>query len=175
MISYILLLINLPIFRKFKIKKGNHSSGFRFWFTFGSHLSYKCKLDSSSLYTINGVDKYDVNKLFGLSTSFSHHTNSARIGWTSLEANTIELYAYVYDNKKRLIEKITNVDVNKEFKCSIKVKKGVFTFEVVQEDKLSIINLLVENKHLSFKYFLYPYFGGNISAPHDIYIYLKRV
>lgn len=175
MLSYLYKLLNICIYKTFKIKKGKHRSGYRFWFTFSKKISYECKLKSSCIYNIESLDKFDVNKVFGFSTSKHHHQNSARLGWTSLNGNNIQLWSYIYDNGQRVVGHIANVEANEKFKCTIIAEKGRYKYILEKKDEIIEKDINVISEHSKFKYLLYPYFGGNLPAPHDIEIILRRI
>lgn len=93
--------------KKYIIKANKHFSklfGFlpHFGFTFYNTISREGKFDQNCLYDISTDDKWDINKLFGFSTSYSHMTQSARVGWRCTDNENIELVTYCHDQKIRL-------------------------------------------------------------------------
>lgn len=155
--------------KTFLIKKGNHrSSGPTFGLSFGSSFTKEFSFDSSCLYKIDTEDRFDINKLFGVSTSSHHHTQSARVGWRCIDSATIELLTYCYDKGKRLKEQhLGTVKPNEKFIVSLKIKSDSFDFRFNNDD---LIRHTITTKPWLLKYFLFPYFGGNLTAPHNITI-----
>ncbi len=158
----------------FKIKKDHHYSN-QFihklinFFHNSDRMSYYCTF-TDSLYTDTTVDRFDVNKLFGFSIGM-HHVNSYRFGWNVLD-DKIHIYAYSYVNKQRLIDEICVVEKDKEYKFIIKINKGKTYFSVIDEEYN--IKQAVQSASLTnfFGYRLWAYFGGNKTAPKDIFIEL---
>lgn len=147
-------------------------------------LSYKIKFDESCRYDIGDKDQADINKLFGLgyfswfkSTS---HTDSARFGWSYDRDNEkMGIYSYCYINgqvKYDYNKPICYCDFNKEYEFYLGKSLNNYNFGVWEIGNiLSIGNESIphsHNKNISF--LLSPYFGGNISAPHSMTIYMEK-
>lgn len=166
----------------YRIKKGKHSSsGLHFGITFKKTVIYRCSFDESCLYLFEDQDKYDVNKLCGFSTTWFHHIQSGRIGWRCIDGNLIEILTYSYNNKKR---NLSDMDVlgevlpNQEFEVTITDTEDFYkyTFEILGHKSTRTIFLDKKEKDwFLFNYLLFPYFGGNKTAPHNMYINLKRI
>lgn len=163
------------------IKKNKHAStlfGFlpHIKFSFKNEFTFTGSFDENCLYNFDTVDKWDINKLIGLSTSYHHHKQSVRFGWRCLNGKTIEILAYCYDKGKRLEKFIDHilceVEPGQEFKLRIKIYPNKFKLTALSNDKCSSVVLLKQGGW-KFKYFLFPFFGGNLKAPHDMNIYLK--
>jgi len=156
----------------YTIKKNNHSSGFHLGLTFKNSIKFSARFLDGCLYKIDDNDKYDINKLFGFSTSYFHHKNSARLGWRCNDENSIDLFAYVYVNSKRVDGHIyiCTVELHDEFECEIIDTESSFVFKVKTEfeDHFHLINIEKKWDWFLFHYYLYPYFGGNKTAPHDM-------
>jgi len=157
----------------FKIKKGNHySNGYLYkffnFFHSSDKMSHYCTFTDSTIYNDETKHKFDVNKLFGFSIG-QHHVNSYRFGWNVLD-NNIHIYAYSYVNTKRIIDEICVVETNKPYKFIIKLKDGKAIFTVLDKDYVlkQVIQPILKNKYLGYR--LWPYFGGNNTAPKDIFI-----
>lgn len=164
---------------KYTIKKDHHSSklfGFlpHFGFTLKNQIKFSGKFDENCLYDLHDNDNYDTNKLFGISTSYNHMIQSARIGWRCLDNKTIEILAYVHDEHKFLNPQILGtINPDELFECMITVNDLSFQFLFRKEYKTNVVTIAKKTKGWKFKYKLFPYFGGNESAPHDMTIYLK--
>jgi len=160
----------------YTIKKDKHSSGFNFGFTRRNIIRFNAILFDSCLYDIKDNDDYDINKLFGFSTSYFHHKNSARIGWRCNASKQIELFAYAYVSGERYTTYLGIVDVNTDFECIIVDTENEYLFNVrVSEFYENDIQNKVYNATIKknkdwfiFHYHLFPYFGGNKTAPHTM-------
>ncbi|MFZ9955482.1 MAG: hypothetical protein ACO3E1_05105 [Flavobacteriales bacterium] len=159
-------------YQTFVIEKGSHESEHAIGEAINdSLLEFKVIFDSSAVYQELGDENTeDVNKLYGMSDcGIMHHMNSARVGWRWLHGN-LELFAYSYNNGKREMKKIGSFSINTELKCTIACAKGKYIFKVngqQAETKRTCTN----DEH----YLLYPYFGGNETAPHRIKIKIARI
>jgi len=117
-------------------------------------------------YFIEDNDKYDYNKLCGISNAFNVRKNSLRIGWRyNQENNTIDLCSFKEINKKFQIKKIT--EVNLETKTNI-------IFNKISDEKVEIIinkiSTIIEFKLNKINFNCFLYFGGQKTAPNKIII-----
>tara|TARA_R110002020_G_scaffold74137_4_gene189988 strand:- start:270 stop:824 length:555 start_codon:yes stop_codon:yes gene_type:complete len=159
-------------FRIYKIKEGKHRSTFKIKYTRENSFDIQVKFNESAIYTSQSPEnQLDVNKLWGVSDCGTHHSkNSIRFGWRwDLNHKQIEILIY-----RRL--------------------SGEFSFKslgYVNPGDISYMSLNITNDHYYMslngiedsmsrncynpcrRYFLYPYFGGNEKAPHDITIKIK--
>jgi len=122
-----------------------------------------------------------INKLYGFSEGF-HHWNSARIGWRCVNGVDIELLAYCYLNGKRTSKQLLICKADEWVFCSIQNKNSKYVFRVIVNENQVITASVDKDKKFSiyslfklFIYRLYPYFGGKISAPHDMDIQLIKL
>lgn len=164
----------------FTIKKGKHfSNQFLYkmynFFNFKKKVEYIVKFPSSCIYELNKKDQMDINKLFGFSLGVLHHQNSVRFGWNYLEGKII-LHAYCYEDGKRNNSFITRIPLDQEFKLGIFVEENVYTFVVenLKTNHKSKVKMYGKQK-FKFGYNLWPYFGGNNPAPHDMSIELTKI
>jgi hypothetical protein len=155
------------------IKKGAQSS------TLSSYqkveydeLRFMVKFDSSAIYQAsNASNQYDVNKLFGFSDNNAEHQQySARFGWNWTKEG-LSMYAYTYNNTVRDIKRIGVVPIGSENACSIKVISDAYIF-TLNGNSITMPRESTTLKALGYK--LYPYFGGDELAPHDIHILIKE-
>ncbi len=138
-----------------------------------SELKFTVKFDSSAIYkTSDPSNQYDINKLYGFSDNDSaHHLYSARFGWRWSD-NALRIFAYIYNNGVRDLKELGKIDIGTENNCSIKVQEGHYIFSLNNNTD----TLLRTSKTIKGKgYKLYPYFGGDETAPHDITIFIKEV
>lgn len=161
-----------------KIKKNHHYPFPYFFITLPIWVSCKKSkiiernyfFTKSCLYDLHNVDELDTNKLFGFSIGY-HHNTSFRFGWRPiLEENKIELIAYEYQNKIRSIKPICKVNVDQ--RINFKLGYNPITNEIIYcaNDSI-IINKINLKKKFGLGYKLGLYFGGNETAPQDIYIF----
>lgn len=139
-----------------------------------SELSFKVKFDSSAIYTTaDPANQKDVNKLFGFSdNNADHHVFSARFGWR-WSNNALRLFAYTYNNSTLSLKEMGTVAIGSEATCSIKVTNDNYIFTL---NKGAAFTMPRSSKTpAGAGYQLFPYFGGNETAPHDIKICIKRI
>jgi hypothetical protein len=131
------------------------------------------KFDSSAIYqTIDPSNQYDINKLFGFSDNNGpHHVFSARIGWRWSD-NALRLFGYIYNNGVQENKEIAAIPIGKEIGCKIKTTSANYIFTV---DGNTIAMPRLSTTPLAKGYQLYPYFGGDELAPHDITILIKEL
>jgi transposase-like protein len=165
------------------IKKGKHSaSGLNFGLTFRDKIKFRACFTESCLYDLHSNDNYDINKLFGFSTTSFHHIQSARVGWRCIDKKHIELLTYSYNDSKRAIDEadvLGKVLPNQWFTCEIIDKEDFYEYRFfLENNKDMTVNIAHDKKQKDwflFHYLLFPYFGGNKTAPHDMKILLKRL
>lgn len=137
----------------YKIKEGSHKQ-IRFpkilWNKRAITLTFR--FDSSAIYTTQDLsNQLDWNKLMGYSRGY-HQMNSIRLGWRwNPKTLKIELGKYSYQDGNRLMMKIDEISVGETKSIKLEFDKGC-----------------------KVGYMLYPYFGGNETAPHDIQIEIEH-
>ena len=137
-----------------------------------SEMKFMVKFDNSAIYqTVIPDNQYDINKLWGFSEGFDHQYNSARIGW-SWNDGALRLYAYSYNRGLRQSQEITPVVIGTEISCSIKVSGASYIFTV---NGIAVTLPRGATAAQASGYQLYPYFGGDETAPHLITILLKTL
>ena len=162
---------NTTQYVKYTIRKGQHycdQSTFKLVKT--SKMNFIAKFDNSAIYqTINPDNQYDINKLYGFSEGWNHEYNSARIGW-AWNDGALRLYAYAYNNGVRESKEITRVAIGVDINCSIAVSGYNYVFTV----NGTVVTLArAASTLVASGYQLYPYFGGDEVAPHDINILIR--
>ncbi|MCX2739245.1 hypothetical protein [Pontibacter anaerobius] len=155
----------------YTIKKGDHYSdknNVRKITT--SRISFEVTFDSTAVYTsMKAINQADINKLYGLSDcNTSHHTNSARYGWRWYN-NRLELLAYTYLNKKRDYKVLGPVPIGQAIPLALRMEEGKYIFELHGQE----VSMPRACNGAAEGYQLYPYFGGDEVAPHDIRISIK--
>jgi len=136
-------------------------------------LKFTVRFDSSAIYqTIDQANQEDINKLYGFSDNNADHRQfSARFGW-NWARGALRLYAYVYNSGDRTSQEMTAIQIGTEDTCSIKVSGDHYTFSVNN----TTTQMARESKTSEASgYKLFPYFGGNETAPHEIDIWIKEL
>lgn len=135
-----------------------------------SEMKFAVVFDASAIYTsLDPVNQYDINKLYGFSEGLSNQYNSARIGWNWYD-NALHLHAYVYNKGARLYQEIKTVAIGAEIQCSIKVSGSNYIFTA---DGVQVTLSRGVSASTASGYQQYPYFGGDEVAPHKITIKIK--
>jgi hypothetical protein len=160
-------------FTDYVIRRGEHSTDHS---DFSNHKysrqEFLVKFDSSAIYqTIDPANQYDINKLYGFADNNAHHQQfSARFGWRWSDG-ALRLFAYVYNTGERIEEEITTINIGETYRCRISIEGNRYVFSVNGIEK-SVPRASASTQ--SDGYLLYPYFGGDEVAPHDIHIYIKE-
>ncbi len=137
----------------------------------GSSLKFQAIFDSSAIYNnIIPENKYDVNKLMGFSDCSSpHHENSARFGWNWFN-DALHISAYTYVNGNRVVKEIGISDLGEPHAYKIEIVDNMYLFTFDDQ-------LVKMDRHCSgsvgIAYNLFPYFGGDETAPHKIKIKVR--
>lgn len=138
----------------------------------GDSLVFQVKFDHSAVYTtVNPGNQADINKLFGFSDcGTQHHQNSARFGWRYYDGN-IELLAYTYSGGTRTYKLLSSVSENTVYTCMLVSKPSEYVFYINGEE----LAAMPRGCNTGQKYRLYPYFGGDERAPHEVSIKIKEI
>lgn len=161
-------------YKTYIIKKGdNYCSPNPVVFITKGQIKFNAIFDSSCIYsTVNPGNQADINKLYGFSDCNSQHLiNSARIGWRWYN-NELQLLAFVH--KDGVIQPdliITALPIGTVANCRITCKPTVYEFEVNGH----IVQAPRGCSGSYTRYRLYPYFGGDETAPHDIKILIQNL
>lgn len=157
----------------YTIRKGNHGAeGTKFKEIRQAEISLEAIFDSSAIYqTRRAENQSDINKLFGFSDCGAfHHENSARFGWR-WNGRSIELHAYWYSDSTRYTAFLDTVSIENTINLALSVLPKNYRFQVNSKT-------FMYPRHCSSGiiegYLLYPYFGGDEVAPHDIKIRIKE-
>ena len=153
----------------YKIKEGKHKSTSKVKTTKKDNVHFEILLTESCKYqTLNPVNQWDVNKIFGFSDGGGHKNNSARVGWRYVE-NELKLMAYTRYNGDFYFENIRVVEPGVYYECRINCLPDKYEF-IVHHDTVYMDRYWIYSNR---RYFLWPYFGGDEVAPHDITIKVK--
>jgi hypothetical protein len=161
------------VFVEYIIKKGHHYSNGNAAQLMGNKLDFEVIFDSSAIYATQSKENSgDINKLYGFSDCNTlHHENSARVGWL-WNHDALELYAYCYTNGERNSEFLGIAPLKQKIKLSIEATATDYVFTYGEaEAKIA--------RHCSDReiqgYQLFPYFGGDETAPHNIRILIRQL
>ena len=166
-------VIPTPEFVHHKILQGQHYSDKNKVENFEQQeLRFVAKFDSSAIYsTILPSNQFDINKLYGFADNGElHQSFSARFGWR-WSNNALRLFAYVYNNGLVTSQELGVISIGAEHDCSIKVQGSSYAFS------LNGTTTLMQRSSTTITgkgYKLFPYFGGDETAPHDIHIWIKE-
>ena len=155
----------------FIIKEGKHRSTAAYNTTKDSVFNWRIIFDSSAIYTTEDVNnQLDVNKLIGWSDCGDNHSESSiRFGWRWTDS--LEIHWFKHENGNFSFAKITSVSLCSSHDYYLKIHD--WDYEVkVDGVRVFIPRNCVEHKR---RYQLYPYFGGDETAPHDIKIKIKNI
>ena len=154
--------------KSYIINKGKHyAKGLKFGVTFSNKISFRGKFTESCLYDDLGKnDNYDINKLFGFSTTWFHHIQSGRVGWRCLDGKTIQLLTYSYNKGKNDIQEndiLGVVEPNDIFYCTIEdtEKEYVYTFRKGFDTEITVKTDPNEEDWFIFHYYLFHIFYYN--------------
>ncbi len=164
---------NTTSFTQYIINQGNHycqQTGFA-TSEYGE-LKFQVKFDSSAIYsTVVAENQYDINKLYGFSDNGGDHMQfSARIGWRWSEG-ALRLFGYTHNHGQMDFKEVSQVSIGAEHACSIAVSGNSYVFTV---DGKSITMDRESTTESAKGYKLFPYFGGDETAPHQIRIWIKE-
>lgn len=163
-----------PSFTQYTIFKGSqYCDKNRFAAIKINRLSFKVRFDSSAIYITNTPENQnDINKLFGFSDNkATHHEYSARFGWRWSD-NALRIFAYDYNKGIRSFKELGTVEIGKENTCSIIVAGDEYIFNL---NGAETYMPRASATPMAEGYQLYPYFGGDESAPHNIFIWIEEL
>jgi len=175
---FFLILINLFGCRKnsfnykiYKIYKGHHRSSFSYKTTKSNLINFDVIFDKSAIYKVkNSNNQADINKLYGVSDCGRQHMEySIRFGWRYYQ-NRLQLLWFKHEAGIFSFGLIKNIKINKSYNCTIKITDNNYIL-CVDNTCESITRICSKNY---MRYVLYPYFGGDEKAPHDITIKIKN-
>lgn len=160
-------------FSRYTIKAGNHyCEGNVYKELQLSQMKFRVRFDSTAIYTTTDPENQeDINKLWGFSDNGQqHHEYSARMGWR-WSGGALRLFGYVYNEGRMTSKEITTVHIGAVAVCRIVVQEGSYLFEV-NDQQVSLPRKAATAKAKGYQ--LYPYFGGDEVAPHEVHIWLRE-
>lgn len=156
-------------YETFVIEKGSHGNFGRIQSLVSDETHFRAIFNETAIYTSGTAEnQHDANKLLGFSDCNSHHhQHSARFGWRWLN-DQLEIVAYCYNSGKRIIEYVGAVELNEMNDYYITLTENSYEFRLNNGPVVSIPRIKPCDR--GFYYMLWPYFGGDEVAPHNIEI-----
>jgi hypothetical protein len=135
-------------------------------------LKFKVKFDSSAIYTTTSPgNQADINKLYGVADCETlHQSNSARFGWRWYNSK-LEIHGYTYKGGTRHSVFIDSVPLNEFHEYEIIFNDEEYQFRLDSKT----VKLPRSCKGVAKGYQLYPYFGGDETAPHAVTIWIEEL
>ena len=161
-------------FRIYTIPAGSHSSGSFLNHLDNSRINFKFILDESAYYkTEIPENQGDISKIYGMSDfGLRHQKYSIRLGWRYIN-NELQLCWLRHEEGRHSSAKIRTIEPDVIYDATIDIK--TFFYVIVVDGDTTMVRRRPEgNWGLIRRYYLYPYFGGNEYAPHDITIKIKE-
>lgn len=168
--------------KNYLIKKGNHYcnvSIFERLFSIGwkvQQIAVNFRFAKECWWaTPRNQDDFDLNKLCGISYGLNDHSNSVRFAWVPdfNKSGVINIHGYVYDelSSGHVSKFIAPVNVEEVHTGLIKTNGNQYMLMI------GATSINMDNLHgdpsLCFR--LFPYFGGNNTAPCDMVIGLEFI
>ncbi|MBX7205717.1 MAG: hypothetical protein K1X81_09880 [Bacteroidia bacterium] len=159
-------------YRTYTIKKGEQysyslTSKFK-----DTEMKFKVIFDNSAIYsTADPGNQIDINKLYGFSDcGKDHHTASARFGWR-WSNDSLRLFAYCYKDAVMTFKELSTVEIGKEHDCSILISDTNYIFTLNGK-----VDTMARGCDVTtgVRTRLFPFFGGDEMAPHDVNIKIKE-
>ena len=160
-------------FRTYTIPQGEHSSGNFINHPVNSKITFDFMLDESAIYESEiEENQHDVNKIYGFSDfGVRHQKYSIRLGWRYID-NKIELCWLRHEEGRHSSSTIRTIEPNEIYNATINIT--TFYYQIEIEGDTTLVRRRPEgNWGIVRRYYLYPYFGGNEYAPHDITIKIR--
>lgn len=181
----------------YEIEQGSHkANGLRLDFTTAGdceeELVYNVNFDESCRYSLPG-DQRDWNKLCGRSYGFSHQRYSARWAWRSTADGRLQIAPYFHIGGEIVVPDSIIWRNNRgepAFRGPIEILPGTdyrISYAYCYSAQYAIHDSITGQEYhgeiwlpgmeefTGIGYLLYPYFGGNRTAPHYMKIRLQRI
>ncbi len=161
-------------FEVFTMRQGSHSSIVRREVFDGNGIAFKVIFDQSAIYTaVDEQNQADIHKLLGFSNCLKHHqSESARIGWRWFN-DELQLLAYVYTDADLTFQLLGSIPFDQEINLRIDIESDGYRFTGDGMTE-TFVARDAEGCEAGENYWLWPYFGGDETAPHDIVVKIER-
>ena len=172
---------NADGYRVYTIDRGNHYSDGPIDKLFGNNnraesWEWEVIFESSCIYSesdlFNPSNYLDVNKLIGFSDCDRHHSQySCRVGWRA-SGDSIELLIYKRDDNNIEFKSLKKIYPDQLVNVTLDFKDTIYTSCID-----GICDTLVRPcpNWSGRKYSLFPFFGGQETAPHKMKILIKEI
>jgi len=138
-----------------------------------STVKFEIILSDSMWYSTKELGDF-TNKLCGF--SYGHpHKNSIRIGWRpSDEVGKIDLFYYSYNNGKRVITPFITINTGSRYRFIMNVMDTAVEFICEDNGDYKFKKFpFIKPESCLYSTILYPYFGGNPTAPNEMKLKFK--
>lgn len=158
-------------FKSFKIKKGKHRSGYRYYADRRDYIEFDVIFDESAIYKSKSPsNQADVNKLYGVSDCGRGHMEySIRFGWRYFN-DSLQILWFKHTAGEFTFDVIKEINTDQIYTCSLEITEDEYILCV--DDVCTVTDRTCMQNYK--RYYLYPYFGGDETAPHDIVIRIKE-
>ena len=158
-------------YKTFTIKKGKHRSTNALNYSKDTVFGWNITFDSSAIYKcVDSLNQYDINKLIGWSDCGDSHTESSiRFGWRWLN-DSLEIHWFKHEAGEFSFDLIKRVSICEEHYYELTIFRWDYKL-VVDGTYVYVPRNCPRDKR---RYQLYPYFGGDETAPHNIKIQIKN-
>ncbi len=158
-------------FKSFKIKKGKHRSGYRYYADRRDYIEFEVIFDESAIYKSKSPsNQADVNKLYGVSDCGRDHMEySIRFGWRYFN-DSLQILWFKHTAGEFTFDVIKEINTDQIYTCSLEITENEYILCV--DDVCTVTDRTCMQNYK--RYYLYPYFGGDETAPHDIVIRIKE-
>lgn len=158
------------------IPKGAHyARGLNFRPHFGRSMSFLATLTPSCVHPARNSDDFDISKVAGFSGILTWR-NSIRLGWRISrkpdDLGPLEVWAYFHVRGKHHEVYLANVMPGHPVRCNLYDEGKAYRVEIVTCGRLRAARI---EKPWTFPagFRMFPYFGGNNTAPQDIRIVVE--
>lgn len=166
-------LPDVSTFTRYLIKKGDHDATPRGYYPVsGNELRFSVVFDSTAIYnTYEDYNQEDINKLYGFADNNRPHNDySARFGWRWYNQK-LTLFAYVHNAGNFMFKPVGDITIGSINRCAIKLAGNQYIFSI--NDSVQTVIPRMATTATIRGYRLYPYFGGDEKAPHNIRVWIK--
>ena len=159
-------------FQKYTIRAGMHEAGFRVQTYQSPVLEFDAVFDESAIYEKQGQkEQEELNVLFGFSGRVSfQHVNNARFEWRWLDGD-LQVFATARIDDKTVSMFAGCAKAHEPSRFRIEKKAMGFVFFMDNNPPVKIQGPNVDSN--SFSYLLFPHFGKEQPAPHDVNISIR--
>tara|TARA_R100000908_G_C3665873_1_gene91018 strand:- start:103 stop:645 length:543 start_codon:yes stop_codon:yes gene_type:complete len=157
-------------YKTYTIKEGKHRSTYAYHTSKDTSFSWSIIFDSSAIYTTqDSLNQYDINKLIGWSDCGENHMEySMRFGWRWLH-DSLEIHWFKHENGHFSFAKICSISLCEPHEYHLVFNEN--KYDLCVDGNCVSVDRTCSNNYRKYK--LYPYFGGQEVAPHDIKIKIK--